>query len=57
LLNGCLLFTYFAAMAEFAQLKVELAKAVEDRTGTRSEQKDTALRESQLVCIFCDFSV
>lgn len=39
----------YLAMAEFAQLKVELAKSVESHTGTQSEQKDLTFRSSQLV--------
>ena len=40
---------FFAAMAEFAQLKVELAKALEAQTGSQSEQMNLAQRTSQLV--------
>ncbi|RMX53912.1 hypothetical protein pdam_00020092 [Pocillopora damicornis] len=36
------------AMAEFAQLKVELAKALEAQTGSQSEQMNLAQRTSQL---------
>ena len=36
-------------MAEFAQLKVELAKALEAQTGSQSEQMNLAQRTSQLV--------
>lgn len=36
-------------MAEFAQVKVELAKALEAQTGSQSEQMNLALRTSQLV--------
>lgn len=36
-------------MAEFAQLKVELAKALEAQTGSQSEQMNLAQRTSELV--------
>ena len=36
-------------MAEFAQLKVELAKALEAQTGSQTEQMNLAQRTSQLV--------
>ena len=36
-------------MAEFAQLKVELAKALEAQTGSQSEQINLAQRTSELV--------
>ena len=47
--DQCIVFHPFAAMAEFAQLKVELAKSVEAHTGTQSEQVSIAQRASQLV--------
>ena len=37
------------AMAEFAQLKVELAKALEAQTGSQSQQINLAQRTSELV--------
>ena len=36
-------------MAEFAQLKVELAKALEAQTGSQSEQMNLSQRTSELV--------
>ena len=36
-------------MAELAQLKVELAKALEAQTGSQSEQTNLAQRTSELV--------
>ena len=36
-------------MAEFAQLKVELAKALEAQTGSQSEQINLAQHTSELV--------
>ena len=44
-------FLYIKAMAEFAQLKVELAKALEAQTGSQSEQMNLAQRNSELVRI------
>lgn len=38
-------------MAEFAQLKVELAKALEAQTGSQSEQMNLGQRNSELVRI------
>jgi len=38
-------------MAEFAQLKVELAKSLEAQTGSQSEQMNLAQRNSELVRI------
>ena len=46
-LMSCSLF--FQAMAEFAQLKVELAKALEAQTGSQSEQMNLSQRTSELV--------
>ena len=36
-------------MAEFAQLKVELARALEAQTGSQSEQMNLSQRTSELV--------
>ena len=44
-------FLYIKAMAEFAQLKVELAKSLEAQTGSQSEQMNLAQRNSELVRI------
>jgi len=41
-------------MAEYAQLKVELAKALEAQTGSQSEQMNLVQQTSELVnsCLF-----
>lgn len=54
LLNHILTFcsNFFPqAIAEFAQVKVELAKALEAQTGSQSEQMNLAQRTSELVTI------
>ena len=45
----CCCCLHFQAMAEFAQLKVELARALEAQTGSQSEQMNLAQRTSELV--------
>ena len=45
------------AMAEFAQLKVELAQALEDKTGSKGEQISLAQRGSELVSLRFDHRV
>ena len=49
-----LFFFYCTAMAEYAQLKVELAKALEAQTGSQSEQMNLVQQASELVnsCLF-----
>ena len=41
----------YTAMAEYAQLKVELARALEAQTGSQSEQMNLAQRTSELVIV------